>query len=112
MKKFLVIIALSSGICSNAQDEKPLPDNLQLAVKQNQVENEPRPTLPDNMHKKARLFTINEDTTEIKENMSGNFYEVFANEYQNLYYRKDSDPTLTTMPAPGPNLDYWCLPWQ
>lgn len=112
MKKLFVILSLSSGLYAMAQEEQPLPDNLQIAVKQNWNENELKPNIPDNLHKESKLISFNEDIQEIKENMSGNFYEVFADEYQNIYYRKDSDPTLTTMPPPGPNLDYWCLPWQ
>ena len=111
MKKLFVILSLSSGLYAMAQEEQPLPDNLQIAVKQNWNENELKPNIPDNLHKESKLISFNEDIQEIKENMSGNFYEVFADEYQNIY-RKDSDPTLTTMPPPGPNLDYWCLPWQ
>lgn len=111
MKKLLLIATILSGFYVHAQEKKELPVSLQMAVKQNWDENELKLNIPDNVLKKEKLITINESTTEIKEDMTGNFYDVFADGDQDLYYRK-GDPTHTTMPPPGPDFNYWYLPWQ
>lgn len=109
MKKLVIIFALGATFSAAAQEEK-LPPVLTAASKQTAEK------LEDKTRKEfAEAAKANAENTKVdtrRPDVEKSFHDVYTNREQNIYYMENSDPIITGMPAPGPNVGVPCdSPW-
>ena len=107
MKNLVIIFALAGSFSATAQ-EKQLPPVLRAASM------ETAEKLDDKKREEfAKAAKANVENTKVdtrRTDMEKSFHDIYTDREQNIYRINNNDPVITGMPAPGPNLDYICLP--
>ena len=110
MKNLIFIFALGSTFSVMAQ-EKQLPPLLTVASRQTieKLEDKTRKEFAD----AAKTNAENTKVDTRRQHMEKSFHDVYTNQEQSIYYMNNSDPVITGLPAPGPNIGAPCdSPWE
>lgn len=110
MNSFLFLSAIFITTIKMQAQESQLPPSLTLAAKEGLQK------LEEQKQRDIAFFAKNNTPNQeasAPENNTGNFYQLYIrdedNRYYNNYHNNNTDPVLTNMPSPGPNLDYYYI---
>jgi len=89
--------------------EAQLPSSLSIAAKEGLQKIEKQKQHDIAFY--AKNNTPQPDTSTASKSSGGNFYQVYIrdedNRNYNNYHDNNTDPIITSMPSPGPNLDHY-----
>jgi hypothetical protein len=111
MRLFISILLFAAASLTARAQQDSLPDRLGIAMKEGLTRIEEQ--------KQQDIVTYAKNNKPADDGVmsaptnGGNFYTLYVKDEDNRYYNNyrdtNIDPIITTMPAPGPNLNYFMV---
>ncbi|MGQ2982736.1 hypothetical protein [Flavobacterium sp.] len=109
MNRLFILSAIVLATFQLQAQEANLPSSLSIAAKEGMQKIEEQKLHDIAFY--AKQNTPQQDASAASQSSSGNFYQVYIrdedNRNYNNYHDNNTDPIITSMPSPGPNLDYY-----